>query len=418
MLRVNRKSFFDEYKRRISGKISPRAVAALDQLLDFIERDPYVNHIPDASYMLSTVDWETGHTYEPVRERGGDARAERMYGYLTPRGRRLGNDAPGEGSAYDGKGYPQLTGEDNYEWAEAMLRKRYPDLIARFEARTGKTFDLTIGDQPGDARDPFNAMDAEISYAILSEGMRVGQFGRPMVNYTRQSPPDYFNARRSVNGGDHKSYRPIADTAEKFEACLRIALSAATPIGLTSSAPAPTTAAAVVRLSDQAADAGISLPGGELPAAAGVVANKVEEVNITAPVTPVVGGGPHDPAIQVTEPIATKPIEEPLSERWYGLAKSVPAKVYGIATAGGTLTIAGLSEAIGFARTNSGLVLTCVVAFGLILAGLYLMHMRHVYKMKLTDQQADAESKRLAAEAELNKLRLLIASNPGLINVK
>jgi putative chitinase len=294
---IQRKIFFDEFKDRFGG-IRRDQVEPLDSLISFIERDPHVTIVSDAAYLLATAYHETAHTFRPVREYGGKARAERMYGYLTSLGKRLGNDAPGEGAAYMGAGFVQLTGETNFERAEAELRRQYPDVVARFEERTGKQFDLTVGDQADDEHDPDNAMDPEIAYAVLSAGTRQGWFGKRMTIYTHKTPPDYVGARRSVNGTDADT--TIAAHARKFEAILKASLADAPMLGLVDE-PAV------------AHNAALDVHGGEPPAAppadtsTTVNAEPGSMVNVAAapqavqaaPV-PVPGGGHTDPTVQVT----------------------------------------------------------------------------------------------------------------------
>lgn len=198
----NRKALFDEV-RRFEGALSTTETKAISFLLDQIEKDPYLNNIFWAAYMFATIKRETGHTYRPIHEYGSHARFVRLYGSQTSLGRRLGNDTPEEGAIYAGQGYVQLTGEDNYERAEDAIRAEYPGLVREFEERTGRVFDLTVGDQPGDLGDPANAQDPGIAYAIMSYGMRTGMFtGRKLADYTSGNSFNALQARRIINGTD------------------------------------------------------------------------------------------------------------------------------------------------------------------------------------------------------------------------
>jgi putative chitinase len=92
--------------------------------------------------MLATTKHETADTFQPIHEYGSHAYFVRRYGSQTKIGKQLGNDTAEEGAIYAGRGDVQLTGETNYEKAEDALRSDYPDLVAQYEARTGKNFRL------------------------------------------------------------------------------------------------------------------------------------------------------------------------------------------------------------------------------------------------------------------------------------
>jgi putative chitinase len=217
-MRFNRKKFFDAYREQF-GKLEYQQVRGLERLLEGIENDPHIKHIEWAAYMLATSKHETAHTFQPIHEYGGKAYFIKRYGGHTRKGKELGNDTPDEGYFYAGKGDVQTTGEANYEKAEVALRREYPKLVADFEKRTGKKFDLTVGDQKDDELDPMNALDPAISYAIMSFGMRNGMFtGRKMSDF-QLDPPNYIKWRPIINGTDKA--QTIAGIARKFETILR-----------------------------------------------------------------------------------------------------------------------------------------------------------------------------------------------------
>jgi putative chitinase len=217
-MRFDHKAFFTGYREHFGGSdgVSQQEVTGLSRLLAGIEHDPHVKRIDDAAYMLATSKWETAHTFHPIHEYGSRNYFIKRYGGQTRKGKELGNDTPEEGYYYAGKSDVQLTGEDNYEKAEDALRREYPELVARWEARTGKKFDLTVGDQPNDTLDPMNVMDPELSYAIMSFGMRHGMFtGRKMSQYHGKP----FSAWRPIiNGTDHAD--DIGKIARGFEKIL------------------------------------------------------------------------------------------------------------------------------------------------------------------------------------------------------
>lgn len=205
------------------GGLNQRQVEGLNFLLNSVEADPHITDVREVAYMLATMKHETAGTYLPIHEYGTRQYFITRYGGQTKIGKRLGNETAEDGATYAGRGDVQLTGKDNYEKAEAALRREYPELIARFEQRTGHEFDLTVGDQPGDSMDADNAQDPEVAYAIMSFGMRTGMFtGKKMSDYFTPALTDYVNARHIINGTDKA--QAIATYAKTFERVLRAAL--------------------------------------------------------------------------------------------------------------------------------------------------------------------------------------------------
>ena len=193
--------------------------SGLIKLLGFIEADPFMKEKGWVAYVLATVYHETGRTFEPVKEKGGHDYFIKRYGGQTKVGKSLGNDTPEEGAIYAGRGYAQDTGETNYERDEKVIRSEYPGVVERFEKRTGKRFDLTVGDQPGDASDPDNLLDPQIAYCVMSVSMRKGLYtGVGLPKFINRLKCDFVNARKIVNGLD--CAQKIAGYAMKFMRCL------------------------------------------------------------------------------------------------------------------------------------------------------------------------------------------------------
>lgn len=192
------------------GKLKPHVWQALSRLLDFLERDDWLIYprpkLYHMSYLLATVKWETGHSFQPVREqsRGGHARYAQPILIHGLQRRR-----------YYGRGYVQLTWLRNY---------------GRASAWTG----INLVEQPELATDP------EVAYMILSGGMRAGGFNDtdPPLDKRRHShdygygldhymkmledtkTPDYLNARHTVNGLDQA--QEIAHLAEVFQGIITV----------------------------------------------------------------------------------------------------------------------------------------------------------------------------------------------------
>lgn len=120
-----------------------------------------------AAYVLATAYHETAHTMKPVREafwlsEGWRADNLRYYPWY-------------------GRGYVQLTWEDNYKRAGHVLG-----------------YDLTT--------DPDVVMKPQIASHILVRGMKEGWFtGRSLGDYITPDRVDYLNARRIVNRMDKAS---------------------------------------------------------------------------------------------------------------------------------------------------------------------------------------------------------------------
>jgi putative chitinase len=221
-MKFNRKTFFDSFKKEF-GPLEQKQVAGLEFLLTAMEADEHVSDVRHFAYMLATTKHETADTFHPIHEFGSRKYFTGRYGGQTALGRRLGNDTPEEGALYAGVGDVQLTGESNFERAEIELRTQYPDVVADFEARAGRKFDLTVGDQPDDELDPQNAGDPIIAYCIMSAGMRQGWFtGKRLAHFINARQCDYFNARRIINGLDKAKL--IASYAVRFERILEAAL--------------------------------------------------------------------------------------------------------------------------------------------------------------------------------------------------
>lgn len=162
-------------------------------------RDAGCSDRAQLAYMLATAYHETAATMQPVAEVGGDAYKTRLYdvtGSNPDRARRMGNDRPGDGIRYAGRGYVQLTWKDNYRLAGEKLGI---DLVA----------------------DPDLALQPAIAARILVTGMLEGWFtGRVLARYVAGDRVDYVGARRVVNGTDRAVL--IAGYADAFAAAARV----------------------------------------------------------------------------------------------------------------------------------------------------------------------------------------------------
>jgi hypothetical protein len=128
------------------------------------------------AYVLATTEWETAHTFSPVREAYWKTEAWRKANFRY--------------WPYYGRGYVQLTWRSNYEKYSRILGI---DLVNK----------------------PDLAMDGNVALFILVHGFKTGAFtGRKITDYINDSKMDYVGARRCINGTDKA--REIAELARQW----------------------------------------------------------------------------------------------------------------------------------------------------------------------------------------------------------
>ena len=196
-MRFDRSKFFASVRASL-GRLTAKQVSALEFLLSSFESDPKWKDLRQVAYALATIKHETADTYRPITEYGGVTYFDK---YDTGKlAKLLGNtpEADGDGFKYRGRGYVQITGQDNYE-------------------------KFGIEDNPDLALDPVEA------FKILSVGMQTGAFTKKKISdYINDVQCDYKSARKVINGTDKNIL--IAGYARNFEEALRTAkTSAAAP---------------------------------------------------------------------------------------------------------------------------------------------------------------------------------------------
>jgi putative chitinase len=172
---MDRSKFYAALRARSSGvfgtSLSQSQVNGTEQILDEAQRrGTPLRHL---SYILSTTYLETGHTMQPIREKGGERylRSKPYYPWV-------------------GEGLVQVTWETNH-----------------------RKFGATA---------PGQLMTWPIALKALFDGMTKGMFtGKRLDDYIKGDRCDYVGARRIVNGTDRAA--DIARYAETFEAALRSA---------------------------------------------------------------------------------------------------------------------------------------------------------------------------------------------------
>ncbi len=204
MFAFDRDVFFKDLQLRTGLGAKPPAKEGLTLLLDAFETDAGFTQIRDLAYVLATVRWETGQTFQPVKEK----RASKD---KNPRLWKIQNRYWSSG--FFGRGYVQITWEKNYQKAGERLAGT---------AFTLDSGDLTLGADTL-VNQPELVLQPPIAYAIAARGMREGWFtGKKLSDFIQDGePPDYINARKIINGLDQA--QTIATYASAFELVLRAA---------------------------------------------------------------------------------------------------------------------------------------------------------------------------------------------------
>jgi predicted chitinase len=142
------------------------------------------------AYLLATAEAESanGRSTTELARRGGPPAGSQYEGR-----RNLGNTQPGDGVKFKGRGYAQITGRKNYTY-------------------WGKRLGIDLVNNPELAAEPDTAAK------ILVLGSRDGTFtGKKLDNYVNGSKPDFYNARRVINGTD-KAGLIAGDARQKAKA--------------------------------------------------------------------------------------------------------------------------------------------------------------------------------------------------------
>lgn len=173
----NKTKFFGVVRDGL-GKINQSQVQGLEFIIDRLLKEKLLT--TQQAYILATAYWESGRSFQPVRESpvSSDAWRKKNLRYYP----------------WYGRGLVQLTHESNYRRAGRELGK---DFIANPDA----------------------VMEPEAAYAILVKGMTEGWFTTLRLDkYVNASVTDYKGARRVVNGTDRDD--EIAQLARMFEQAL------------------------------------------------------------------------------------------------------------------------------------------------------------------------------------------------------
>jgi hypothetical protein len=131
---------------------------------------------PQIAYVLATTQWETAHTFKPVKEAfwlSETWRKNNLHYY-----------------PYYGRGYVQLTWKNNYEQYSNILDQ---DMVGN----------------------PDLALQPNVSLFVLVHGFKTGTFtGRMITEFINAGGVDYKNARKCINGLD--AWKDIQKLAEHY----------------------------------------------------------------------------------------------------------------------------------------------------------------------------------------------------------
>lgn len=192
---IDRIFFFSQIKKeKLFNSIKQSQIDGMNFMLDGWEKSNLTD-MRWLAYMLATAYHETARTMMPIAEYGKGK--GRPYGKKIKMSRN-GYTTPNQ--LYYGRGYVQLTWFENYD-------------------RMGRVLGVDL------LNNPEKAMDPDIAFKIMLEGMTLGitnrgDFtGRCLEQYFNQTQEDWRNARRIINGLDKAD--AIAGYGQRFHRSLR-----------------------------------------------------------------------------------------------------------------------------------------------------------------------------------------------------
>lgn len=188
----NEKAFYDAIRIPLfGGSLSHNRFRLISELLSAVTSAPGLN-AELAAYIFATAHWETDHFSSMEENASGEAYEGRA---------DLGNDQPGDGKRFKGRGFVQITGRRNYGWAAKV---------------TG--IDLLVY--------PERAAEPVVAAVLIVDGMLTGAFtGVGLGKFINAGRVDFVGARAVINGSD--SAQEIAVIARKYLAAFDAALKAA-----------------------------------------------------------------------------------------------------------------------------------------------------------------------------------------------
>lgn len=186
MIIFDRSVFYDSVRASLfSPSMNQKQVDGMDAILTTWEDDPPSDDLRWLAYMFATTYHETAFTMQPIKEYGSDSylKGKPYYPYV-------------------GRGFVQLTWEDNYRRATTELGLTGSDDLVKY---------------------PDRALDPQIASDVMFLGMVQAWFtGKGLPDYFNATVDDPYNARRIINGTD--CAKDIEGYHDKFlealEACV------------------------------------------------------------------------------------------------------------------------------------------------------------------------------------------------------
>lgn len=204
---MNRAAFYDDVRSDISGgKLSQEQVDGMEAILNFWE-SPQLQPtgVFETNWDIRVVGWvadtlattfhQTAHCMQRITEYGSRSYCDRYEDRKD-----LGNDQPGDGYKFRGRGYVQLTGRRNHQEMTAIVNSFYPE-------------------SPDFTEDPDAVKDDGYAAVIMFYGMFTGKaLENDIGDPEKGQMVNYHQARRIINGLDKAGL--IKGYAEEFDQAL------------------------------------------------------------------------------------------------------------------------------------------------------------------------------------------------------
>lgn len=226
-VKFDRQKFFDGVKNEFHQGLRQDQVDGLNSLLDNYEKySGWWDNIDQIANSLGQIRRESAYSFQPVVE-GYYLGNPSAAGYFQGNTERVHRFQRSLRYYPDfGRGHIQLTWHDKYVKMDGLIRRYMPEIAQQFEWRTGAKFDL--------ANKPEQALDFDVSFAVMTIGMHQGSFrsGHTLDRYINANVVDHAGARNIVNGDknypikntNHTVGQELAAHAKKFGSILRQAL--------------------------------------------------------------------------------------------------------------------------------------------------------------------------------------------------